>query len=101
MSYKVIRRFRDKYTRVIYHPGDTFASDEADRIRDLIQRRLIEGVVEELPPVPPANRKGNASDGTYQRMTKAELMELLKQKGIECSIRQTKAELIKLLQGGD
>ena len=44
MEYRVIRRFRDKYTREIYLPGDTFVSDESDRIKDLLTRGLIEEV---------------------------------------------------------
>lgn len=87
MEYKVIRRFRDKYTGGIYLPGVTFESDEAGRIKDLLNRKLIEPMPEdELPD--------------YNAMTKKELMALLDEKGIEYSERQTKAELIALL-GGD
>ena len=87
MEYKVIRRFRDKYTGEIYLPGDAFESDEADRIEDLLNRKLIE-------PMP----EGEQPD--YNAMTKKELMALLDEKGIEYNERQTKAELIALL-GGD
>lgn len=88
MKYNVIRRFRDKYTGEIYLPGVTFESDEAGRIKDLLNRKLIEPMPEdELPD--------------YNAMTKKELMALLDEKGIEYSERQTKAELIELLQGGD
>lgn len=87
MKYNVIRRFRDKYTREIYLPGVTFESDEASRIKDLLNRKLIEPMPEdELPD--------------YNAMTKKELMALLDEKGIEYSERQTKAELIALLGGG-
>lgn len=87
MKYNVIRRFRDKYTGEIYLPGDTFTSDEASRIKDLLNRKLIEPMPEdELPD--------------YNAMTKKELMALLDEKGIEYSERQTKAELIALLGGG-
>lgn len=87
MRYTVIRRFRDKYTREICLPGDTFKSDEADRIEDLLNR----GLIEQLP-------EGELLD--YNAMTKKELMALLDEKGIEYSERQTKAELIALLGGG-
>jgi len=87
MKYNIIRRFRDKYTGEIYLPGDTFESDEAGRIEDLLNRKLIE-------PMP----EGEQPD--YNAMTKKELMELLDEKGIEYSERQTKAELIALLGGG-
>jgi len=77
MKYRVIRRFRDKYTREIYLPGDTFESDEADRIKDLLTRGLIEV--------------------QYDSMTKKEIMDMLEERNIEYNERQTKAELIELL----
>ena len=87
MKYNVIRRFRDKYTREIYLPGVTFESDEAGRIEDLLNRKLIE-------PMP----EGELPD--YNAMTKKELMALLDERGIDYSPRQTKSELIAQL-GGD
>lgn len=81
MKYKVIRRFRDKYTGAIYGPGDTFVSEEADRIKDLLTRGLIE-------------------TDDYSGLTKKEIMALLDEKGIEYNSRQTKSEMIDLL-GGD
>ena len=83
MKYKVIRRFRDKYTGGIYLPGDAFTSDEASRIKDLLDRGLIEVVQQD-----------------HSSLTKKELIALLDEKGIEYSERQTKAELIALLGGG-
>lgn len=85
MKYKVMRRFRDKYTREIYLPGDAFTSDEAARIEDLLTRGLIE----------------TADDGLDKSaLTKKEIMALLNEQGIEHNDRQTKAELIELLGGG-
>ena len=46
MKYKVVRRFRDKYTGVIYNPGDTFTCNEPDRITGLLKRGLIEESIE-------------------------------------------------------
>lgn len=85
MKYNVIRRFRDKYTGVIYSPGDTFTSDEADRIKDVLDRGLIAAVQHEQQD--------------YNSLTKKELMVLLGAKGIEYNARQNKAELIALLGG--
>jgi hypothetical protein len=82
MKYTVMRRFRDKYTGEIYLPGDAFVSDETDRIKDLLTRGLIEEV-------------------QYDSMTKKEIMDMLEERNIEYNERQTKAELIELLQGGD
>ena len=42
MEYKVIRRFRDKYTREIILPGTSFHSDEIDRVENLIERGFID-----------------------------------------------------------
>jgi hypothetical protein len=83
MKYKVIRRFRDKYTGEIILPGATFICDEADRIKDLTDRGIIKK--QEINP---------------DEMTKKEIMSMLDDKGIGYNPRQTKAELIKLL-GGD
>lgn len=83
MKYKVIRRFRDKYTGEIILPGETFTCDETDRIQNLIRRGLIK--TQDLNP---------------DEMTKKEIMSMLDDKGIGYNPRQTKAELIKLL-GGD
>lgn len=87
MKYNVIRRFRDKYTGGIYLPGDAFTSDEAARIEDLLNRKLIE-------PMP----EGELPD--YNAMTKKELMALLDERGIDYNPRQTRSELIAQL-GGD
>jgi len=84
MKYEVIRRFRDKYTGEIILPGATFICDETDRIKDLTDRGIIKK--QEINP---------------DEMTKKEIMSMLDDKGIEYSERQTKSELIKLLQGGD
>jgi len=37
----------------------------------------------------------------YDSMTKKEIMDMLEERNIEYNERQTKAELIELLQGGD
>lgn len=83
MKYKVIRRFRDKYTGEIILPGATFLCDETDRIKDLVSRGIIKK--QDLNP---------------DEMTKKEIMSMLDDKGIEYNPRQTKAGLVKLL-GGD
>lgn len=95
--YKVLQHFRDKYNkRKIYKPGDKFISDDQERIRDLINRGLIEGELPEAPSINIPEKK------TYQFMTKKEIEKELRSKGIEYSPRQTKAELIELLlKGGD
>lgn len=85
MDYKVIRRFRDKYTREIYLPGDIFESDEAERIEDLLSRGLIE--------------QTSNTEPDYNNFTKEEIIALLDERGIEYNARQTKVALIALLGG--
>lgn len=85
MKAKVIKRFKDKYTREQYIPGDTFVSDEAARIEDLLNRRLIELVETAI---------------NYANLTKKELQQILDKQGIEYSEKFKKDELISLL-GGD
>ncbi len=84
MKYRVIKRFKDKYTRDIYIPGDLFESKETARINDLLNRKLIEEVQQ-----------------NYGSLAKKELMKLLEENGIEFDAKAKKNELIKLLQGGD
>jgi hypothetical protein len=82
--YKVISVFHDiKDLKHIYLVGDEFVSDDKERIDNLIARGLIEG--ERTP--------------STDSLTKKELIELLKEKGIEFDEKQTKAEMIELLKG--
>ena len=80
MKYEVARRFRDKYTGKLILPGDSFICDENERLENLLTRGLIKK--------------------SYESLSKKDLSERLKEKGIEHSDKQTKAELIALL-GGD
>ncbi|QEK12585.1 hypothetical protein FQB35_09740 [Crassaminicella thermophila] len=96
--YKVIRVFKDKYTNNIYAIGDSFASDEPDRIKDLLSRKLIEGVSDkDMPSI-----YSVADEKYYQSMVKKDLIKLLTERGMKFNKRQTKLELIELLlQGGE
>ena len=100
MKYNVIRRFRDKYTGEIYLSGDTFESDEADRIKDLINRGIIKKTKREDGDWRDYLDKYPATKEYLSSYTKKELQVMLDEKGIEYNPRQTKAELIELLQGG-
>lgn len=82
--YKIIREFHDKYDlKIVYKVGDEFSSNEPDRIKDLIDRGLIEG---EKP--------------SFNSMTKKEIIKELEEKGIEYNAKAKKEELVELL-GGD
>ena len=101
MKYEVIRRFKDKYTGKIILPGSTFICDENDRIKDLINRGLIKKTILEDGGYKDYLQKYPATDDYLSSFTKKEIQVMLEEKGIEYSPRQTKNELIKLLQGGD
>lgn len=94
--FKVLSPFRDKYNpKKVYQVGELFHSDEEERIQDLLNRKLIEGVSDNTPSF------DVSVHNEFHLMTKKELQNLLKQKGIEFNQRQTKDELIQLLLGGE
>lgn len=99
--YTVVKPFRDKYTGKIILPGSTFICDENDRIKDLINRGLIKKTILEDGGYKDYLQKYPATDDYLSSFTKKELQVMLEDKGIEYSSRQTKNELIELLQGGD
>lgn len=82
MKAKVIKRFKDKFTRDLYVPGDLFEGSK-ERVEYLIE-------LEYLQPT---------SD--YNSMTRKEILKLLDEKNIKYNPKAKKDELIKLLQGGD
>ena len=83
MKAKVIKRFRDKHAGGLYTPGDLFEAETA-RIEYLINLGYLKPIKID-----------------FNSMTKKEIINLLEEKDIEYNPRQTKSELIKLLQGGD
>lgn len=99
--YTVVKPFRDKYTGKIILPGSTFICDENDRIKDLINRGLIKKTILEDGGYKDYLQKYPATDDYLSSFTKKELQVMLEDKGIEYSSRQTKNELIELLQGGE
>jgi hypothetical protein len=52
MLLEVLGSFQDKYDpTVMYNPGDTFQTDDLDRINDLVSRRLAKiACVENVQP---------------------------------------------------
>ena len=82
MTYRVIRKFKDKYTGEIYSPGKTLELNDGERAKDLVARGLVEGPV-----------KTDLDD-----ITKKEIMEKLDAEGTEYNARATKQELYELLR---
>lgn len=78
---KVLRTFRDKETKVRYVVGDTYSSKNKERVKHLASKGLI--LVDEVD----------------EKLTKAELLKLATDKGLEVTDKNTKKELIELLKG--
>ena len=85
MKVKVVRRFRDKYTKKIYGIGEIIevTNERYEEINSTAHGILVEPIIVDL-----------------ENMTKAELLEYANAKGIEgLNNRMTKAEIIAALEG--
>ncbi len=112
MEAIVIRRFKCKFTRKIYVPGQIYEAAQ-ERINFLVSA----GYLEEIAPCSeksslsePFQNKDILSCGSLnsiadynacQMLTKKELEKLLIQRNIAFSKRQTKAELVNLLMSSN
>ena len=83
MKVKVVRRFRDKYTKKLYEKGQIIEVSH-ERYEE-INSTAYGILVEKLDEI------------DLGSMTKKELVEYAKNKGIELDIRMTKAEMLKEL----
>jgi len=84
MKVKVLRKFRDKYTKEIYETGQIIdiTHERYEEINSTAHGVLVQSV----------EKKINLED-----MTKKEIIEYAKSKGVELNTRMTKAEMIKEL----
>jgi len=84
MKAKVLRKFRDKYTKEIYETGQIIdiTHERYEEINSTAHGVLVQSV----------EKKINLED-----MTKKEIIEYAKSKGVELNTRMTKAEMIKEL----
>lgn len=83
MKARVLRRFKDKYTKKIYEKGDIIEVDN-ERYEEI--NSTAHGIlVEKLDEI------------NLGSMTKKELVEYAKNKGIELDMRMTKAKMIEEL----
>lgn len=83
MKAKVLRKFRDKYTKEIYETG---------QIIDITHERY-----EEINSTAHGILVEKLDEIELGSMTKKELVEYAKNKGIELDMRMTKAEMLKEL----
>ena len=85
MKVKVLRRFKDKYTKQVYDKGQIIevTNERYEEINSTAHGILVEPIPVDL-----------------ENMTKAELLEYAEAKGIEgLNNRMTKAEIIAALEG--
>ena len=85
MKVKVLRKFRDKYTKQIYDKGQIIevSNERYEEINSTAHGILVQAITVDL-----------------ENMTKAELLEYADAKGIEgLNNRMTKAEIIAALEG--
>jgi hypothetical protein len=85
MKVKVLRRFKDKYTKQIYDKGQIIevSNERYAEINSTAYGILVQAITVDL-----------------ENMTKAELLEYAEAKGIEgLNNRMTKAEIIAALEG--
>lgn len=83
MKVRVLRRFSDKYTKKIYGIGEIIevTNERYEEINSTAHGILVEKL----------------DEIDLGSMTKKELVEYAKNKGIELDMRMTKAEMIKEL----
>ena len=91
MKVKVLRNFRDKYTKKLYKKGQII--DVTNELYEEINSTAHGVLVKAIEEI-------NAESGqkvNFEDMTKKEIIEYAKSKGVELNTRMTKAEMIKEL----
>lgn len=83
MKVKVVKKFIDKYTKEVYETG---------QIIDITHERY-----EEINSTAHGILVEKLDEINLESMTKKELVEYAKNKGIELNMRMTKAEMLKEL----
>ena len=83
MKVKVLKKFRDKYTKELYTKGQIIdvTNERYEEINSTAHGVLVEKIQEV----------------DFDSMTKKELVEYAKEKGIDLDISMTKKEMIKEL----
>ena len=84
MKVKVLRKFRDKYTKQVYDKGQIIevTNERYEEINSTTHGILVKAIEDEI---------------NFENMTKKELLEYAKSKGMELDSKLTKKELIKEL----
>ena len=98
MKVKVLRRFKDKYTKQVYDKGRIIevTNERYEEINSTAHGILVEAIEQDGGWKDYAE-KYPLTEGWLSSMTKMELVEYAKEKGIELDMKMTKAEMIKEL----
>ncbi len=82
MTVKVIKQFKDKYTKTLHKAGDIIeiSNERYEEINSTSHGVLVKAV-----------------EVNYNGLTKKELVEIAKEKGIKLDMRMTKGEMVKEL----
>ena len=98
MKVKAIRRFRDKYTKELYKKGQILevSNERYEEINSTAHGVLVEAIEQDGGWKDYAE-KYPLTEEWLSSMTKMELVEYAKSKGVELNTRMTKAEMIKEL----
>ena len=98
MKAKVLRKFRDKYTKEIYETGQIIdiTHERYEEINSTAHGVLVEAIEQDGGWKDYAE-KYPLTEEWLSSMTKMELVEYAKSKGVELNTRMTKAEMIKEL----
>ena len=98
MKVKVLRNFRDKYTKKLYKKGQIIevTNERYEEINSTAHGVLVEAIEQDGGWKDYAE-KYPLTEGWLSSMTKMELVEYAKSKGVELNTRMTKAEMIKEL----
>ena len=98
MKVKVLRRFKDKYTKQVYDKGRIIevTNERYEEINSTAHGILVEAIEQDGGWKDYAE-KYPLTEGWLSSMTKMELVEYAKSKGVELNTRMTKAEMLKEL----
>lgn len=98
MKAKVLKQFKDKYTKELYKKGQIIdvTNERYEEINSTAHGVLVEAIEQDGGWKDYAD-KYPLTEGWLSSMTKMELVEYAKSKGVELNTRMTKAEMIKEL----
>jgi len=81
MKFNVVSKFKEASSGKFYFPGETYETEDEEKIKKIIEKELAIEVEEK----------------TTSKLTKEEICELLKEKEIEFDPKTKKEELLTIL----